>query len=457
MRWVFTNGKYGWHSQFTAIKYRWSAWTARFRWQVLSTFGFQLFGLAIGTLQAVIVARWLGPSGKGILAIVLLIPGILSMLLNAGINLAYVYFVGQRRFALRMFTRHATTFTALGTLLGGVAIAVMHQYDILTQWLPGLSLPFVLFGIALLPVYLLQGYLSAILQGQQRIVVLNIVHSFVLSVLLGGVIGLVVVLPMGVWGVLLAVAISQIVHLTILIRLIQRSGGQFKPMWNWQFIRAALGFGLQGHVGNVFQFFNYRLDMFLVNYFLHPSAVGLYTVATRMAELLWYLPNAVSFVIFPRASTTSPGIMNQLTPRVFAITSGITLVGAITLGAIGSWLIRWLFSEAFADAYKPMLWLLPGVVLLGAAKVLTNEIAGRGFPIYNSIGAAVALVLTVLLDLWWIPRHGIQGAAAASSVAYAAVFCCAIGFFFHVRRRTHHRDVKQPKTTSCIEHESLAG
>ena len=69
-------------------------------------------------------------------------------------------------------------------------------------------------------------------------------------------------------------------------------------------------------MGNVLQFFNYRLDLFLVNYFLGPSGVGIYTVAVSMGEMLWYLPNAVSFVIFPKAANTSKEAMNRFTPRV---------------------------------------------------------------------------------------------------------------------------------------------
>ena len=70
--------------------------------------------------------------------------------------------------------------------------------------------------------------------------------------------------------------------------------------------------------------------------------------------------------------------------------------------------------------------------MLGASKVLTNEITGRGYPHYNSINAGVALILTVILDLLLIPRYGISGAALASSVAYSVILFVAIGFYIAV-------------------------
>jgi Na+-driven multidrug efflux pump len=74
--------------------------------------------------------------------------------------------------------------------------------------------------------------------------------------------------------------------------------------------------------------------------------------------------------------------------------------------------------------------------------VLTNEIAGRGYPQYNSINSGLGLVLTVILDLLLIPGYGVLGAAIASSVAYTAIFSVAVGFYLFVSRR------KTPRPTN---------
>jgi O-antigen/teichoic acid export membrane protein len=124
--------------------------------------------------------------------------------------------------------------------------------------------------------------------------------------------------------------------------------------------------------------------------------------------------------------------MNRFTPRVFWIILAITIVGAIGLALFGKLAIRIIFSNAFIDAYIPLLVLLPGVVLLGAGKVLVNDIAGRGYPHYNSITAGVSLIATIILDLILIPLTGVVGAAIASSVSYALAFFTSIGFYLYV-------------------------
>jgi O-antigen/teichoic acid export membrane protein len=176
--------------------------------------------------------------------------------------------------------------------------------------------------------------------------------------------------------------------------------------------------------------------MFIMNYFLGPRDVGIYSISVGLGELLWHFPNAVSFVIFPKAASTRPEVLNIFTPRVFRITLGLTALGAGGLVLFGKPIISFIYSSTFLPAYVPMLALLPGVVLLGGAKVLTNEIAGRGYPHYNSVNAGLALILTVVLDFMFIPRYGVFGAALASSISYTVIFFVAMGFHLAVIRKT---------------------
>ena len=176
--------------------------------------------------------------------------------------------------------------------------------------------------------------------------------------------------------------------------------------------------------------------MFIVNYFLGPAGAGLYSVSVRLAELLWYLPNAVGFAIFPKVAATGADKMNAFTPRVFRMTLGLTVLGALGLALLGKPIIQLVYSSVFESAYVPMLVLLPGVVLLGGAKVLTNEMAGRGYPLYNSVNTSLTLMVTVLLDWVLIPRFGIIGAALASTIAYITMFVMTIGFHWKVKKAT---------------------
>jgi O-antigen/teichoic acid export membrane protein len=408
---------------------------ATFITNVSSTFLVQVLHLFLYLATTAILARWLGPEGKGTIALALLVPGMLNIFLSGGVNVANVYFAGSRKLDVSILTENSVKFTIFSTLLGIFIVGILIATRGLSILVPGIKPWLVFIAMVGLPFSMLNSYLSAILQGRQHILMVNVINLFQSISLLTLTVLFVIGLKMGLLGALLSYLGSGLVSLTILIIVLFKEKGVFRPHWNLSGMRSILSFGLKGHIGNIFQFFNYRADTFVLNYFMGAEGVGIYSVSVGLAELLWHFPNAVGFVIFPKAAATKPEVMNVFTSRILCVTLGVTTLGAVGLVILGRSIIRLIFSLTFMDAYLPMLVLLPGVIFLGGAKVLTNEIAGRGYPQYNSITAGVAFVLTILFDLIFIPRFGIIGASLASTISYSAIFFMAIGFYFNIRRR----------------------
>jgi len=397
----------------------------------LATSGLLLI-LAIGTSAT--IARVLGPEKKGFLALAILLPNMLSLFFSGGLNVANVYLIGSGKLKTDVLTANGLAFILLIAPLGTGLMALAYALGWLEQWLPGVPALLLILGVILFPIFLLNVILRAIFQGMQQIRTVNL-----LMAIQGGVTFLLTLffligLDFDIEAAMLAAMVGAVISLLTLLWLLHRSGVPLRPRWRHNVMSKTLSLGLRGYVGNVLQFFNYRLDLFIINFFVGGAAAGTYTVSVAMAELLWYLPRAVGFVIFPKSSATRSEIMNIYTPRIFAATLGITLLGGIGLALVGPWLIGLVYGPEFSPAYWPLLALLPGVILLGGGKVLTNEIAGRGYIHYNSINAGLSLIITLTLDLLLIPRWGIMGAAVASSVAYATTFFTAIIFYARVSR-----------------------
>jgi O-antigen/teichoic acid export membrane protein len=62
-----------------------------------------------------------------------------------------------------------------------------------------------------------------------------------------------------------------------------------------------------------------------------------------------------------------------------------------------------------------------GVLCMALARVLANELAGRGFPAVNAKIAGLSLAVNVAANLILIPQYGVNGAAAAASIAYVTL------------------------------------
>src|SRR6266511_1654962 len=160
--------------------------------------------------------------------------------------------------------------------------------------------------------------------------------------------------------------------------------------------RDLLGFGLKGYVGNLLQFFNYRLDSLIVNALSGIASVGIYSISVAMGEVIWYVASAFGTVMFPHVSSVDRREADRVTPIVSRNVWFITLIGVVTMALLGRWIIEFVFGTVMLAAVTPLLLLLPGILALSGAK----------------------MVLTVALDIALIPRYGIVGAAAASSIVY---------------------------------------
>jgi len=189
-----------------------------------------------------------------------------------------------------------------------------------------------------------------------------------------------------------------------------------------------LRFGTRALPGTLAERLQLRSDAFLLNLLLGVRATGVYSVTSGLAETLWYVPNALGTVMFSRA--VDPGEDAAGTAVVLARTTvAITLVLAIPAFLLGPWLVEVVYGADFAGAGVALRWILPGVVAYSVVAVLSRYFTGRGRPglatVIMLVGLAVNLVANVLL----IPRAGISGAAASSSISYSVTAVLILAAF----------------------------
>lgn len=393
------------------------------------TFITGVLNLLIGLGTSVILARVLGPEGRGIYALATLLPALIVNFGNLGIGPATVYYVARGQFKSQEILGNNVLLTvAIGTLgiLGGL-IVILFCGDAV---FPGVPLRYLIFALTLVPAEIFFSFVRYLLLGAQRIQEFNYVQIvqavlflvFIALALLG--------LRAGVAGAIVAGLLTWLAVDAIVFNLARSvaKGVDFKP--NASYIKQATTYGLQAHLANILGFLNYRVDMFLVNAFLGPTAVGLYSVGVGLVEKLWLIPQSASTVLFPRvAAESEEGRRKEFTALVARTVLWVTAFVALVLVLLSKWIVLLLYSEAFLPAVSALQALLVGVITLSAGKVLANDIAGRGLPMLNIYTGLAAVVTNVVLNLLWIPHYGITGAGWASTASYTISFLGSLFFY----------------------------
>jgi len=398
----------------------------------LSGLGGQLAYLLLALPASVLLARLLGPEGKGAADLALLLPTLVTLFANFGFGYAGSYLVGSRRFPPGEIIATMVSLWLLMAALLTPAYACLAAFGLLAPLAPHVGRSLLLLGALGIPLGLGRQILGSLLLGLQRFIAYNSVQVLFGGASLVGVVGFVWLASLGPGGGVAASVTAQLVCVLYVLFMLRGAWPGY-PRLNGGILREAVWYGARGQVGDILQFFNYRLDVILLGHFRSLAEVGLYTLAVSLAELLWYIPHASALVVLPRTAA-SQAEARHLTPLVFRMTWALTFLGALVVAGLARPLIRMVYGEAFLGSLGPFLILLPGVVCLGGAKVLSADLGGRGAPGYNSIGALVSLVVTVILDLALIPGRGASGAALASSLAYATTLVYTYAIYAKLTR-----------------------
>jgi len=393
-----------------------------------SLFFTQIAATVLITIISIINARYLGPSGLGIMSLVVVVLTLLSMFGNLGIGLSNIYFGGKKKYSWEeLSTNSLVSALILGTVL--IVAGIIYFLYFSENLIPQTGAELLIIISFIVPFMLLINYLQSILLGQYRIKEYNITTILQNLMYLAFIFINFLVINGGVKGVIISYAAA--VLLTSLL-LILRVKTLRRLSFKLKIFIDSIKFGVKGYIGTVIQFFSYRIDMLILNMLLGAASVGYYTIAVSLVEALWYFPNAIGTLLLSRTPKLKTEDVNKSTPLVSRNAFFITLVLGVVLFVFGKFIILLLFGNKYLPSVEPLWYLIPGIVALSICKVLGNELAGRGKPIINTYISITSLVVNVPLNFLLIPVLGISGSALASTVSYTVSAILTLVYFSRV-------------------------
>ncbi len=401
--------------------------------RALATSLARLTAVPLGVISAVLVARGLGPAGRGTLGVMLTVGAIGVQIGNLGLPSAGAHAIAGDRSRLRPM---------LGLVLTcafGVGAVLVLGVGVFAQLWPGViavdSPALVWLAAAWIPLALLLLLLQNVLLGLHEIRAYNLlqvgndvvgVAAVALAFVLGWRTPARFFLAMGT-----VLAGACVVALVLALR---RSGWRVAGPQRG-LLREATRYGARAYLATLFSYMLINFDLLMVARMLGAREAGYYAIAGRMAEILYMIPVAVGGILFVTISAMRAerwAFARRVTGTLALGFAPVVLVAAVLARPV----VHLLFGDAFADAVVPFLWLLPGIYLLGVNTPLMNYLAGIGMPPVAVVAPAAGLVANVLLNLWLIPRLGLRGASLASSLAYGLMLAISL---IYVRRRPESR------------------
>ncbi len=181
---------------------------------------------------------------------------------------------------------------------------------------------------------------------------------------------------------------------------------------------------------------NALLDQLVLSQTVASADLGRYAIAVSLTSLPVPLVAAIGNVAFPRLAAQQ--VVTDTTRRMqrYAIvaSAGISAAILVPLAVVAYWLIPFLFGAGYRGAV-PLLWILtPGAAFLACGQVVGDLLRGRNYPAVVAWAQGLAAIFTVVLLIALLPVIGVYGAAIASTVAYGAALAAMLRSLRHLPR-----------------------
>jgi O-antigen/teichoic acid export membrane protein len=383
----------------------------------LRTLVASMAAVGIGMVNSILLARWMGPTGRGEIAAAMLWPSILVYTSSMGMFSATTFFSTQLDVRVESVLGNSLFFS-FAQSIGAVLLGFFTLPWLLSSQ-SGMVLNVSRLYLLVIPLSLVTINCTSLLQGRMQIGVTNWLRLIVPT---GYLVGVIFLKYSGFLTLL------NIIILHLLLNIIALGAGVF-IMWRLRTIRELgcdvglakkmLKYGLKVQVGEVSQTANVRLDQALMAAWLPPAQLGFYVVAVSAAGIPNILSSTVRFIITPAISNTEAARdKHALLIVAFRKYWILSLLIGIAIGAILPFTIPLVFGVNFIAATLPALILLVGAIAVGAKDVLTGGSQGLGNPWLSSRIDLITFCITGVLLFLLLPRFGIIGAALITTSVY---------------------------------------
>jgi O-antigen/teichoic acid export membrane protein len=409
---------------------------------VVRTAGFNGITTLAAGLGGIILARYLGPAGRGEYAAVTVWFAFACIIGDLGQPGALCFYVAREPELARAYvaTSRAMVMTAGGIMAaGGVLIA-----PVLSRETPGATAAYrIAFGATVIAV-VAASYIYA-LQARD-LHQWNVVRASQPTLSLAAICVLWRLRLLSLDTAAYVLVSSVVFQLALAYRGCRRTSlapGRAQR----RLIRPLFAYGIAQIAGSTPGMVNVQLDQLVLSQSVRAEDLGRYAIAVSLTMLPIPFVSAIGNVAFPKLAaqqsvTSEP---HKLQWIALATSVALALAVVIPLASVAYWLIPLVFGPTYISAV-PLLWILsPGAVFLAAGQVASDLLRGKKRPMVIGRAHGIAAIFTIVFLATLLPFIGVYAAAIASTTSYAVAF---VVLAMALRRTPKHAQLRVGKVSN---------
>lgn len=403
------------------------------------TYVFSGLTLVANLVTGIVVARALGPQGRGVTIALATVAQLAGFVFAGGAAQSLSYFIARRP---EDGPRLMTTWALMLVPLAAVAIAITElllptifstdgdQAIEIGRW-------FMFIIVIVIGLELNYG----LLLGTNDYFAYNVLRLAPTVLAALSLIGLWALGELTVESSLIAPNLAYLLVLVIgMVRSVRRIG--VGPV-DLRLGVSSLWFGVRGQGSTVASNVTARLDVAMLPAYVAAGQVGLYSVATNISLIVYTLSNTFAGLVIPAAARDTERSRVKVIGSLWA-SLAIAAVVAVVLAVLARPLLGLVYGDRFRDAAEPLLLLLPGAVLFAGSAILGAGVYAAGRPFTATVAQLIGMVVTVAGLVIFLSIGGITAAALVSTASYATVFVAMLIAYQRVTKTPWRAFVPSP-------------
>lgn len=256
-----------------------------------------------------------------------------------------------------------------------------------------------------------------------------------------GLIALLVLCGYGITSVVLSVLVVKVAIIIILFFLVKSQIGIKKP--NFSRMKEFLSLSLPTVPRRMGFWLVTVSDRYIISFFLGVTAVGIYSAAYGLGQLPYSFVSILTFILLvPLSQLYDEGRMEEVTTHLsYSLKYFLAIAIPFVFGAavLAEPLLRLFSTPEIASQggiITPLIAL--AVLILGISNIISNILLLVKKTKIMAYIWIIAAVLNLLLNIMFVPRMGILGAAIATLIAYLLALGLSTYYSFREFRFSIH-------------------
>lgn len=381
----------------------------------------------------IIIARNLGPEAFGVFVLTIMIGGFITSLASLGFSEGLVRYIpiyrgGKEYDKIKYLFKASLIFTFVLGLISGLILFIFSEFISIRIFHNSDLIFFLKILSAAIPLILIYNIFISVLRAYEKISWNSFIDNILQNVIKVGVLILFIFLGFGLNSIIYSyiIAVAGILMASYLVLKYKVRNIFERPEINKninrkiivEFFHYSWPIMIYGLVDTIFV----STDSFVIGYLTDISQVGYYNVAISIATLLLFPPMFFSRLFFPlinkEYAKKNIGLIKEMSKQVmkwiFILNLPILLIMLIFPGTI----INLLFGSDYLIAENALRFLSFGIFIYSIGGTISNNLicmVGKSkLILYNLL---IVSVVNIVLNLIFIPRYGINGAAFSTMLS----------------------------------------